>query len=109
MQVFEIINNVGTKINADMNVKNWFIKELVIKDLFRIQVIMYLNVNLIRWKYFDYSNCKCRKRLAYKLVEECSENIDEVKIARTTLAEHENKYENECKRSCTLCYFLCFQ
>ena len=33
-----------------------------------------------------------------KLVEECSENIDEVKIVKTTLAEH----ENECKCSCTL-------
>ena len=28
-------------------------------------------------KYLDYVNCKCRKRLIDKLVEECSENIDE--------------------------------
>ena len=27
-------------------------------------------------KYLDYTNCKCRKRLTDKLVEECSENID---------------------------------
>ena len=27
-------------------------------------------------KYLDYKNCKCRKRLINKLVEECSENID---------------------------------
>ena len=34
----------------------------------------------------DYSNCKCRK-LIDKLVEECSEIIDEVKIAKITSAE----------------------
>ena len=27
-------------------------------------------------KYLDYKNCKCRKKLIDKLVEECSENID---------------------------------
>ena len=27
-------------------------------------------------EYLDYKNCKCRKRLTEKLVEECSENID---------------------------------
>ena len=28
-------------------------------------------------EYLDYKNCKCRKRLTDKLLEECSENIDE--------------------------------
>ena len=28
----------------------------------------------------DYTNCKCRKRLIDKLVEECSENIDEKEL-----------------------------
>ena len=32
-------------------------------------------------EYLDYANCKCRKRLTDKLVEGCTENIDEVKIA----------------------------
>ena len=27
-------------------------------------------------EYLDYKNCKCRKRLVDKLVEECSENVD---------------------------------
>ena len=27
-------------------------------------------------EYLDYKNCKCRKGLIDKLVEECSENID---------------------------------
>ena len=44
MQVFVIINNVGIKINADVNVKNWFTKEDVVKDLFGILVFVNLNV-----------------------------------------------------------------
>ena len=28
-------------------------------------------------EYLDYKNCKCRKRFIDKLVEECSENVDE--------------------------------
>ena len=31
-------------------------------------------------EYLDYKNCKCRKRLIDKLVEECRENIDGSKI-----------------------------
>ena len=51
-------------------------------------------------EYLDYENCKCRKRLADKLVEECTENIDEVKIAS------ENEHKNKCS-SCTL-YIVLF-
>ena len=40
-------------------------------------------------EYLDYSNWKCRKKLFDKLVEECTENIDEVKT------NNENKNENE--------------
>ena len=36
-------------------------------------------------EYLDYENCKCRKKLVDKLVDECTENIDEVKIAEVTL------------------------
>ena len=31
-------------------------------------------------EYLDYKNCKCRKRVIDKLIEECSENIDENKM-----------------------------
>ena len=44
-------------------------------------------------EYLDYKNCKCREQLAEKLVEECTENIEEVKIVS------ENK--NRCS-SCIL-------
>ena len=55
----------------------------------------------------DYENCKCRKKLVDKLVEECTEDIDEVKIVKMTLSEHENKFENKCKSSCTI-YLVLF-
>ena len=49
--------------------------------------------------YLDYENCKCRKKLADKLVEECTETVEEVKLGKITLAEN----ENVCKcSSCTL-------
>ena len=51
-------------------------------------------------EYLDYSNCKCRKRLVDKLVEECTKNIDEVEI--TGITQDENKYS-----SCTI-YILLF-
>ena len=31
-------------------------------------------------EYLDFENCKCRKRLVDKLVEECTENIDDAKL-----------------------------
>ena len=41
-------------------------------------------------EYLDYENCKCRKILVDKLVEECTKNVDEVKIPEMVLFEHEN-------------------
>ena len=56
-------------------------------------------------EYLDYENCKCRKKLVDKLVEECSENIDEVKMSKMSLAEDENKHKNKCSFS-TRCIVL---
>ena len=39
----------------------------------------------------DYSNCKCRKKLVDKLIGECTETIEEVKLAKIT-PESENSY-----------------
>ena len=44
-------------------------------------------------EYLDSENCKCRKKIADKLVEECTETVEEVKIVKMTLAENENKYK----------------
>ena len=49
-------------------------------------------------EYLDYGNCKCKKKLSDILVEEYTENIDEVKIAGMVLPERGNK----CKSSCTI-------
>ena len=43
-------------------------------------------------EYLDYENCKCRKKLVDNLVEECGENIDEVKLTEIALFEHVNEY-----------------
>ena len=53
-------------------------------------------------EYLDYENCNCRKKLVDKLFEQCTENIDEVKITRMALFEH----ENECVCSYTICFVL---
>ena len=47
------------------------------------------------------------KKLVDKLVEECTENVEKVKLAKITLTEDENKYK--CS-SCTwyMCYFQYF-
>ena len=54
-------------------------------------------------EYLDYSNCKCRKKLVDKLVEEYTENIDELEITS------DNEHKNKCS-SCTLyiVFFLIF-
>ena len=44
-------------------------------------------------EYLDYKNCKCRKKLVDKLVDECTETVEEVKIAKITLVENEDKYK----------------
>ena len=54
-------------------------------------------------KYLDYKNCKCRKKFVDKLDNECIENVEEVKLAKITLTENDNKYK--CS-SCTLCIVL---
>ena len=41
-------------------------------------------------EYLDHENCKCRKKLVGKLVDECTEAVEEVKIAKITQAENEN-------------------
>ena len=50
-------------------------------------------------EYLDYENCKCRKKLVAPLIEECTKTVEEVKLAKITLAENENSYK--CS-SCTV-------
>ena len=50
-------------------------------------------------EYLDYQNCKCRKKWVDKLIDECTETIEEVKLARITLAENGNNHKYS---SCTV-------
>ena len=90
-----IKNNVGIKINAYVNVNNWLIKEYVIKDLFGCECDKACDVG----QYLDYEKCNCRKKLVAQIVDECTEIVEEVKLAKITLAENEKSYK--CS-SCTV-------
>ena len=49
-------------------------------------------------EYLDYENCKCRKKLVDKLIDECTETIEEIKLAKINFAENENgKKYSSCK------------
>ena len=52
-------------------------------------------------EYLDYENCKCWKLLVDKLVEECSENINDNILISVTLNYYKNVYG-----SCTICIVL---
>ena len=46
----------------------------------------------------DYKNCKFRKNLVHKLIDECTKTIEEVKLANITIVENENDYKyGSCK------------
>ena len=44
-------------------------------------------------EYLDYENCKCRKKLVDKLVDECTETVEEVKLVKIALSKNENSYK----------------
>ena len=49
-------------------------------------------------EYLDYENFKCRKKIVDKLVDECTETTEEVKLAKITFTENENSYKcSSCK------------
>ena len=54
-------------------------------------------------EYLGYENCKCKKKLFDKLTEECTENVEELKLAKINSAKDENKHK--CS-SCTLSIVL---
>ena len=54
--------------------------------------------------YLDYENCKCKKKLVDKLVAECTENIDYVKIAEITSTELRSAGHEDV---CICCYTIC--
>ena len=71
-----------------------------------------MNVNAINHvnilEYLDYKNCKCKKRMVNKLVEECNETIDEVKLTKISIAENENSYKHKFCILYIALFSICF-
>ena len=44
-------------------------------------------------EYLNYENCKCIKKLVAPLIEECTETVNKVKLAKITLPENESNYK----------------
>ena len=77
----------------------------MIKNLFGILVTVSVNVikrMILVCEYLDYEHFKCRKKLVDNIVDECTETIQEVKLAEITLTENENSY----KRSSCAVYIV---
>ena len=60
-------------------------------------------------EYLDYENCKCRQKLVDKLVDECTETVEEVKLAKITPAENENSYKCSSCIVYTVLYWIFLQ
>ena len=44
-------------------------------------------------EYLDYKNCKCRKKLVDKLIDEFTETLEEVKLANITVENEDSYYK----------------
>ena len=96
--VFEIINGAGMRINT----ARCECEELIDKGV--CDKVFIRNPSNCEWEcyksydfseYLDYKNWKCKKRSADKLVDECTENIEETRLVKIN--------STECKHnSCTL-------
>ena len=42
-------------------------------------------------EYLDYGDCNCTKNLVDKLVDECTKNVEEVKLGKITYSVNKNK------------------
>ena len=58
-------------------------------------------------EYLDYKNCKCRKKKIDKLIEECSENIDENKMLYIETLHIISSSDNKTSDSCIV-YIVLF-
>ena len=56
----------------------------------------------------DYKNCKSRKKIVDKLVDECTETVEEVKPAIAILAENENSYKCSSYTVCSVLFWIFF-
>ena len=76
----------------------------VIKILFGINCECECNKAFDFSEHLDYKNCTFKKRLVNKFVEECNENIDEVKLTKRSHTEN----GNSCKHNSCIVYIVLF-
>ena len=60
------------------------------------------------WWIFRLWNRKCRKKLVEQIIDECTETIDEVKLAKITLTEKENSYKCSSCTMYTMLFWILF-
>ena len=89
MQLFVIISNIGIKNKCGCECKEWIDKGVCDKRFIWDPSNCECECDKVCGvgEYLDYKNCKCRKKLIDKLVDECTETVEEVKLAKITLAE----------------------
>ena len=60
-------------------------------------------------EYLDYENCKCRKNLVDKLIDECTETIEEVELTNIIFTKNGNSYykRSSCKVYIVLMMVVC--
>ena len=91
----------------------------MIKDLFGILVTVIWNPSNCECEcdkscdigeYLDYKNCRCRKKIIDKLVEEWSENIDENEMLYNETLDIFSSSDNNTSDSCVeyIIYNFCF-
>ena len=104
-KMFLIINNTGIKINVDLNVKV-FDKGVSDKGFIwnPINCACECDKACDISEYLDYEHCK----LVKKLVNECTETVEEVKLARITYAEYENCYKCSSYTMYTVLFWIFF-
>ena len=110
MQVFVIINKDGMKINADANAKKQFDKGICDKGFIwkPSNCECECDKSCDAGEYLNYKNCQRRKRLVDKLMEECSEDIDEKALHKdkmihnSTLNDYEKIWSSSKLSSCAI-------
>ena len=110
MQVFKQINNNEISKNKQQrnNDKCWCeCKELIDKDICDKGYIWNpsnckceCDKSCDFGEYLDYENCKCRKRLVDKLMEECNKNIEETSLIKINSIK--------CKSNSSISYIVLF-
>ena len=75
-------------IDAGVNEKNWFIKVCDKGFIWNTSKCeCECDKSCVFSEYLGHKNCTCKKKLVDKLIEKCTENVEELKIAKITLAK----------------------